>query len=1349
MGNSESKPSKPHIWSDYEVVKELASGAYGRILVMKLKESGEIFVIKRLPYIDPQKKKMADEEVDTLKHVQSKYIVHFIQSFPQEIDLCLVMDYCTGGNLRQLIDNMKSWSYKDREDRSKKYFYQILAGINHLHDMGIIHRDLKPENILIDGEGCVRIADFGLAMKMESKSQIYAAGTKVYQPPEAHIWNKMTKESDIWALGVIVIEMLTSKYPYEGGSLDVIIANIKKGKTINLSEISADMRVMILEMIQVDQSKRPSAQELLSNEIMKAYQQQDLDYGEPFKSAQSSPQRIQMSSKIVINQSTEEEGGINALTRTQQLRQELMINDNSPQLQKKTSNVLNSKKPFQKSKENTDEDLEEEQNQSDMTLIECERCHQKIPFSEYQRHYNEHTGRQSDFRRMEVSTQRSESEDQSKSSLASKINFKKVVDMLQQPFIGTEEQKKKIQKDQETFCIVVLAITDESKTDDIRKAMINAGVIDALLRIFETRDLSTITRRYSAAFYIMTPTSDEVGLMLYDRKPYPGLIRLLEHKETDVVSNAITSINNILACEDNYSTKSPTHPHFNTMNQCGGIQKLFALFQRNLNKRTRDHAAICLGILFRAREIPDQNMRRSLIAHFMSLLKDQDDQLKRLSRSILRGISRNTVNRAEIMKGDFLNTLVTELKKPLVGNEQQKKEIMSLQENQCLIILALQEGPEDDELRKVIINAGVADAIIRIFESRDLSDISPIYSVAYFILTPTGDDIGIMLYQKKPFPGLLRILDHTNIEVVSSAISSIKNIVASGQNTTSDTSVHPHYDTLNQCGGITKIYQLFQRNLSKRTRDHSAISLAMLFRAREISDTSMRKQIIQHFIILMNNLDEGSKKISRSMLRNLSRNKANRTEMIGGDFPKALESELRKPVIGNEEQKKEIMRQQENKCFLVYLALEGPEDDDLRKNIINSGAVEAFLRIFETYEFSVITKMMTAAFYILTPTEDDISMMICEKKPFPGLLRLFDHPDDDIVSQSISSIKNIVASGQNTTSDTSVHPHYDTLNQCGGITKIYQLFQRNLSKRTRDHSAISLAMLFRAREISDTSMRKQIISHLITLLKDPEESVNRLAKVVIRGVARNSVNRAEIMKGDFLNTLAADLKKPLVGNEEQKKVILRQQEISCRFLVVLFEERKDDDGRRQIINSGIFEAILRILESWPIPSISRYYSQALAHLIHPSGDEVISLMFSKKPYSGLIRVLDSQDTRICYYTIISIFNILHGNSTSDKTIHPHFKTVIDCQGDKKIFQLFQRNMDKDINDKAAMCIAFLYRAQEIKDSNMKKDIIAHLKKLIQGKDFKEITQGFLAIGQLAMNQANRSEIEKGGFKLPM
>lgn len=61
----------------------------------------------------------------------------------------------------------------------------------------------------------------------------------------------MTKESDIWALGVIVIEMLTSKYPYEGGSLDVIIANIKKGKTINLSEISADMRVMILEMIQV------------------------------------------------------------------------------------------------------------------------------------------------------------------------------------------------------------------------------------------------------------------------------------------------------------------------------------------------------------------------------------------------------------------------------------------------------------------------------------------------------------------------------------------------------------------------------------------------------------------------------------------------------------------------------------------------------------------------------------------------------------------------------------------------------------------------------------------------------------------------------------------------------------------------------------------------------------------------------------------------------------------------------------------------------------------------------------------------------------------------------------------
>ncbi|KAA6401908.1 MAG: hypothetical protein EZS28_002565 [Streblomastix strix] len=68
MGNSQSKS---HVWSDFEIIKELSSGTFGCVLQMKFIQTHDIVIIKRLPYVDPEKKRMADEEVETLKQVQS------------------------------------------------------------------------------------------------------------------------------------------------------------------------------------------------------------------------------------------------------------------------------------------------------------------------------------------------------------------------------------------------------------------------------------------------------------------------------------------------------------------------------------------------------------------------------------------------------------------------------------------------------------------------------------------------------------------------------------------------------------------------------------------------------------------------------------------------------------------------------------------------------------------------------------------------------------------------------------------------------------------------------------------------------------------------------------------------------------------------------------------------------------------------------------------------------------------------------------------------------------------------------------------------------------------------------
>ncbi|KAA6353560.1 MAG: putative NEK protein kinase, partial [Streblomastix strix] len=164
--------------ADYEFVDELDGGAFGRVLLMKLHKNGQMRIMKRISYTTAKLKKIADDEVGMLKRLKSQHVVNYIESFVDGFDLYIVMEYCSGGNLRCVMNEVKNKCEKERRMIGYKYGYQILCGLKVLHSQGIIHRDLKPENILIDDNGNAKLADFGLAQVAESKSYIPPAGTK-------------------------------------------------------------------------------------------------------------------------------------------------------------------------------------------------------------------------------------------------------------------------------------------------------------------------------------------------------------------------------------------------------------------------------------------------------------------------------------------------------------------------------------------------------------------------------------------------------------------------------------------------------------------------------------------------------------------------------------------------------------------------------------------------------------------------------------------------------------------------------------------------------------------------------------------------------------------------------------------------------------------------------------------------------------------------------------------------------------------------------------------------------------------------------------------------------------------
>ncbi|KAA6372377.1 MAG: hypothetical protein EZS28_032095, partial [Streblomastix strix] len=205
------------------------------------------------------------------------------------------------------------------------------------------------------------------------------------------------------------------------------------------------------------------------------------------------------------------------------------------------------------------------------------------------------------------------------------------------------------------------------------------------------------------------------------------------------------------------------------------------------------------------------------------------------------------------------------------------------------------------------------------------------------------------------------------------------------------------------------------------------------------------------------------------------------------DLLKKLVEDLMKPLEGTEIQRKEALQLLENDCKFLSLALNDRKDDDGRKRVIQSGVIEGFINVFENYELNIITRTYSLAFVnLINPSSDEIKLLIYNKKPYLGLIRLLKHPDDNIANDAIASILLILQAGTNATPESDPHPHYESIQESDGIKKIFALFQKNKSKYSRDRSALCIGYLFRAREIKDQIMRQEIIGHLKILLNDSD-----------------------------------------------------------------------------------------------------------------------------------------------------------------------------------------------------------------------------------------------------------------------
>jgi serine/threonine protein kinase len=161
----------------------------------------------------------------------------------------LVMEWVEGRPLRQILSEQRKLPL----ERAVRIVARICDALEYIHSQGVVHRDLKPENIMIDAEDCVKLIDFGVASLVGSRRLTFGKlsqviGTPDYISPEQVQGKRGDARSDIYALGVMLYEMLTGTTPFPGDNLLAIMNSrlidpplppreVEPGITVELQEI--------------------------------------------------------------------------------------------------------------------------------------------------------------------------------------------------------------------------------------------------------------------------------------------------------------------------------------------------------------------------------------------------------------------------------------------------------------------------------------------------------------------------------------------------------------------------------------------------------------------------------------------------------------------------------------------------------------------------------------------------------------------------------------------------------------------------------------------------------------------------------------------------------------------------------------------------------------------------------------------------------------------------------------------------------------------------------------------------------------------------------------------------------
>ena len=259
--------------TEFDLIELVGQGNYGRVYKAIHKKTGKIYSAK-IAYIEKANEVDSfKKEIHILSQCNNQYIVHYYGSYIKGHQIWIILEFCDGGSLYELI---KILPRNLNEEEIASLIHMILKGLIFLHENKKIHRDIKSENILLTHEGIAKLADFGVSTQLmhSFSKKITKIGTPFYMSPEVIMQNKYDYKCDIWSLGITSIEMAEGEPPFSKVKgywvLKKIITHPPKGLK-NKEKWSKEFNDFVEKCLIYEPEKRPSAKELLEHPFIIKY----------------------------------------------------------------------------------------------------------------------------------------------------------------------------------------------------------------------------------------------------------------------------------------------------------------------------------------------------------------------------------------------------------------------------------------------------------------------------------------------------------------------------------------------------------------------------------------------------------------------------------------------------------------------------------------------------------------------------------------------------------------------------------------------------------------------------------------------------------------------------------------------------------------------------------------------------------------------------------------------------------------------------------------------------------------------------------------------------------------------